>query len=233
MAKTIVLLGPPKSGKTFFKTAFSIALEKEGWGHLTRILPSLGHIVDYALAEQTPPYQGNKVPEYHELELRDGTSVELIEVTTPIEMNKRAVKRFKDFIGKAHCLILFFRSIERVNRVTADDVGVTEERKYMEHEVMDQAKFMQPLLLNELKPWWKFWRRMNRLMVVTTLWKGDALGALQFEQDVAEAMPQAMRYLGKRGVTYSFHTLDFLRDDGGVAIEEVEPLIPQIVRAVE
>ncbi|MGV9170888.1 MAG: hypothetical protein ACOC38_13255, partial [Promethearchaeia archaeon] len=213
--------------------ALSIALETEGWGHFTRILPSLGHIVDYTLAGQTPPYQGNNRPQYHQLELKDGTSVDLFEVTTPIELNKKSIKRFKDFVGRAHCMIVFFRSIERVDRVMDDEKGVKEDREYLRHEVIDQAKSFQPLLLKELRPWWKFWRRMKRLMVVTTLWKRDALGALQFEQDVAEAMPQAMRYLGERGVTYSFHTLALLRDDGGVAIEEVEPLIPQIVRVVE
>lgn len=232
MAKCIVLLGPPKSGKTFFKVALSIALEKEGWGHFTRIPPSLGHIVDYAIAGQTPPYESNNRPRYHEIRLNDGTGVDLIEVTTPMEMNRGAINRYKDYVGKAHCLLLFLRSIECVNRVTNEGF-VTEDRQYMEHETVEQAKLLQPLLLKELKPWWKFWRRMERMMVVTTLWREDALGALQFEQDVSSAMPEAMRYLGKRGVTYSFHCLDLLREEGGVAIEEVEPLIPQMLRAVE
>lgn len=74
---------------------------------------------------------------------------------------------------------------------------------------------------------------MKRLMFVTTLWGDDALASLQFQEGVEVAMPRAMHYVRQRRVKYSFHTIDLLRDDGGVAIEEVAPMVPQIVRAVE
>ncbi|MHA1862762.1 MAG: hypothetical protein ACTSWA_03255 [Candidatus Thorarchaeota archaeon] len=226
MAKNIVLIGPESSGKTFFLNAMSVVLEKREIGHMEDLHPELGNIIDYALAEYTPQITPTSGILENRIRLGRRSYVNITEVSVPNSMYEEQRNLITSILSQANCAVVFIGSkvIEPLNEDGDETHSVTTASKVKQH-----ARVVNPLLLKEFKPWWKFFRKLKRIYFVTTNAQDGEPNVQWFRNQIVEALPDVMKYISKRKIENSFHTIELIKKGGGINIEHVGNLLEDIL----
>lgn len=230
MPKQLVFVGPDIGSRSLFIASMAIALERNNLGRIEPLHPLYGHIIDAALAEK-PMAIRNLSTEYNANIYYKKKRVRLTEYPFT---SKRFMTQSNDVgrvIAKSNCAVIFL-DIQMVSK-QQKLLGAPETSMsgLNEKALESSIKTVALPLIKWFKPWWKFFKKVKKIIFITTSARETGLDDQTLGLKVSAVIPETLGYLKKRNVKYTFHSVELLHETGGIDSSSLsETLLDDILR---